>query len=233
MNGYRKCRIVVLLGFALSLAGGLFAQALPDKQVDRQLIVNGKTMSAAVRQIDGHFYVDLETLAQITNGLVTLEPDRIVLTTPDSKVGSVASQSVQGADAQVLSKTFVIAAIAALADMKEWKGAIGTMVTFGLATTGAFAQDYHDRVQTSSAQANAAASTDADRNALQLLNTEFASLAKWAGEIVAERQVLNGARTVDPNALQDDRALTKISDCDKFLSAMLVSGSFADNSTCH
>src|SRR5580704_65192 len=69
MNGYRKCRIVVLLGFALSLAGGLFAQALPDKQVDRQLIVNGKTMSAAVRQIDGHFYVDLETLAQITNGI--------------------------------------------------------------------------------------------------------------------------------------------------------------------
>jgi hypothetical protein len=232
MNGYRKRQIVVLLGFALSLAGGLFAQAVSDKQVDGQLVVNGKTMTAAVRQIDGHFYVDVETLAQITNGLVTLEPDRIVLTTPDSKSGS-APQSVQGQEAQGLSKTFVIAAIAALADMKEWKGALGTMVTFGLATTGAFAQDYHGRVQTSSTQANAAASTDADRNAVQLLNTEFASLAKWAGEIVAERQVLNGARTVDPNALQNDRALAKISDCDRFLSAMLVSGSFADNSTCH
>jgi hypothetical protein len=107
------------------------------------------------------------------------------------------------------------------------------MVTFGLAAGGAWAQEYHNRVETSVTQATVAASTDSDRNALQLLNNQFANLANWASDVVAERHALNGARTVDPNGLQNDRVLAKISDCGRFLNAMLVSGAFIDNSSCH
>jgi hypothetical protein len=78
-----------------------------------------------------------------------------------------------------------------------------------------------------------AASTSSDHNALQLLSTQFANLAKWEGEVLAERQALNGARTVDPNAVQNDPVLAKFSNCGKFLSAMLGSGVFADNSSCN
>jgi hypothetical protein len=224
MNRYLNFRSTVLLGFVLSLAGVLLAQQMPDKK----LIVNGKTTAGAVRQIDGHSYVDIETLAQATNGTVTVEPNRIVLTMPGPNSDATPQQPTQR-----LSKDFASAANFAVAEMKEWKGALATMVTFGLAAGGTWAQEYHNRVETSVTQATLAASTESDRNALQLLNNQFATLANWASDIVAERHALNGARTVDPNALQNDRVLVKISDCGRFLNAMLVSGAFIDSPSCH
>jgi hypothetical protein len=213
-----------MLGFILLLAGIVFAQSVPDKK----LIVNGKTTGAAVLQVDGHSYVDIETLAQITNGSVTVEANRIVLTIPNSTSDATPAQSTPG-----LSRDFASAAITTVAEMREWKGVLETMVTYGLAVSGAWAQAYHDRVETSLAQANVAASTNSDRDALRLLNNQFASLSKWAGDIVSERQALNGARTMDPNALKNDPVLTKISNCSKFLSTMLVSGAFVDNPSCN
>jgi hypothetical protein len=51
--------------------------------------------------------------------------------------------------------------------MKEWKGVLGTMVTFGLAVDGSWAEIYHDRVRASLEQATVAASTNSDHDALQ------------------------------------------------------------------
>lgn len=214
---------MVFPAVALLLVGAFSAQRVPDKK----LIVNGMTTGMAVLQIDGHSYVDIETLAQITNGSIKSEPDRIVLTIPSSSSGVVAAQTEQG-----LSKPFASAAIATLAEMKEWRGALGTLVTYGLAVDGTWTQIYHQRVETSIEQASVAASTDSDRNALQLLNTQFANLARWESVVTAERRDLNGARTVAPNSLQNDPVLTKFSSCSKFLSTMLGSGLFADNSNC-
>jgi hypothetical protein len=223
MNRHFKLQRVVLLGFVLSIGGILSAQRMPNKK----LIVNGKTTGAVVLQVDGHSYIDIESLAQIINGSITFEPNQIVLTIPNSNSDAASPQTTYG-----LSKNFASAAIATLAEMKEWKGVLGTMVTYGLAVDGSWAQTYHDRVETSLTQATEAASTNADHNALQLLSTQFANLAKWESELVAERKALNGARTVDPNALQNDPVLAKFSNCGKFLSTMLVSGTFVDNSSC-
>jgi hypothetical protein len=224
MNRRLNLQRAVLLGLVLSLAGVLFAQRLPEKK----LFVNGKGTGVAVLQVDGHSYVDIESLAQITNGSVTVEPDRIVLTIPDSSPPAASPQTTQG-----LSKEFASAAIATLADMKEWKGVLGAMVTFGLVVDAKWAQTYHDRVESSLAQASVAASTNSDHDALRILNNQFSSLTKWAGTFIAERQAFNGARTVDPNSLKDDPVLAKFSNCSKYLSAMLVSGVFADNSSCN
>ena len=212
-----------MLGLGLSVATVLFAQ----RTSDMKLLVNGKTMSASVLQINGRSYVDVETLVQITNGSVKFEANQIVLTIPEANGDSASAPSAPG-----LSKEFASAAIEAVAEMKEWKGALGTMVTYGLAVDGTWAQTYQDHVRTSMGQATVAATTSSDHSALQLLTTQFAHLANWESEFVAERKALNGARTVDPNALQNDPALTKISKCGRFLSAMLVSRVFADNANC-
>jgi hypothetical protein len=190
------------------------------------LLINGKSTSAVVLQLDGRSYIDIETLAQITNGSVKFEPNQVVLTIPNSNFDANSPQTTAA-----LSKDFASAAIATLADIKEWKGVLGTIVTFGLAVDGSWAEIYHDRVRTSLEQATVAASTNSDHDALQLLRTQFANLAKWESLVVAG-QNHNGARTVAPNTLQNDPVLTKFSNCGKFLTTMLGSGMFADNPSC-
>jgi hypothetical protein len=226
-----RLQIILLSGLVLSLAGTLPAQGTPDK-TNKTLVVNGKTVGSELLQINGHSYVDVETLAQITNGAVTVEPTRIVLTIPISNSAAVPS-AVPPQTAPGLSRDFASAAVAELAEMREWRGAIGTMVTYGLAVSGSWSQDYHNRVEAGLAQAALAASTDADQNALPLLRGEFDNLTAWANEVQAARQALNGAKTVDPNALRNDPSLAKITDCGRFLNGMVVSGTFADNASCH
>jgi hypothetical protein len=224
-------RFVLPLAFSLSLAGTLLAQSNPP--ADKPVVVNGKTVAATgVRLIDGHAYVDVEALAQATNGVVTVEPSRVVLTIPAS--GPAATAPVVIAQVpQGLSKEFSRDAIAEVAEMREWRGAIGTMVTYGLAVSGSWTQDYHDRVDAGLREATVAATTDDDRNAAQLLKNEFDTLSGWANDIITARQNLNAAKTIDPNALQNDPVLAKITACSRFLNAMLVSGAFGDDGDCH
>jgi hypothetical protein len=262
MNKHGNFRFFLPLGFVLALAGILFAQSTPTK--NKILVVNGKNAGPVVRQIDGRSYVDIETLAQVTNGAVTIERHRIVVTIPASDSGSTASAApasaappnaapanagpddVGAADAgaapasaapaqppQGLSRGFASAAIAALAEMREMRGAVRAMITYGLAVSDTWAQEDQGRVMTAIRQAEVAATTEDDLHALQLLENEADKLVSWEDSVFASRQALNGATTVDPNALQNDPALAKIRSCGQFLNAMLVSGVFADNPSCH
>lgn len=227
---HRKLQYIFFLGLILSLAGVLLAQNTTGKI----LVVNGKN-TRAVMQIGGHSYIDIETLAQITNGTFTVEPDRIVLTIPGAAPAAPPAppSAPPAAAAERLSREFARTAIAELAEMREWRGAIGTILTYGVPIVGTWTQDYHDRVETNLAQVAVTASTVADQNALQLLRNEFRNMAQWAGEVVATRQSLNATKTVDPNFMQNDQALAKISDCSRFMSSMLVSGVFSDSPSCH
>jgi hypothetical protein len=78
-----------------------------------------------------------------------------------------------------------------------------------------------------------AATTPGDMQSFALLRNEFDNLSNWAGSVIAERQALNATKTVDPNMMQNDQELQKISTCSNFLSGMLVSGTFADDASCH
>ncbi len=220
-----------LFGSVLLFAGILLAQDVPN----RALIVNGKSAGMVV-QMGGHAYVDVETVAQFTNGSVTIEPNRIVLTFPapgSSGAPSTGLSPLPPAPPPGLSRNFASLAIAELAEMREWRGAIGTILTYGAPVVGTWPQDYRDRVEADLEQAALAASTAADEDALRLLRNEYANLSRWASDIVATRQSMNATNTVRPDTLQNDPALAKISNCSRFLSSMLVSGVFADDQSCH
>jgi len=220
-----------LFGFILLFAGILLAQNVPD----RALIVNGKSAGMVV-QMGGHAYVDVETVAQFMNGSVTLEANRVVLTFPESGTAAAPSAGLAPlppAPPPGLSRNFASLAIAELAEMREWRGAVGTILTYGVPVAGTWPQDYHDRVEANLGQLGVAASTAADQDALQLLQNEFSNLSRWANDVVATRQALNATNTVRPDTMQNDPTLAKISDCSRFLSSMLVSGVFADNQSCH
>jgi hypothetical protein len=220
-------RYLVLTGIALlSFAGLLWAQRGPDKKLE----VNGKTMDSPIVEIGGRSYVDVETLAQITNGVVAVQPDRIVLTIPRAS-SSAPLPAAPPPDA--LSREFAREAIGLLAEMREWRGAIGTTRSYNVPFVGTWPQDYHDRVEADLQRVAVAAVTPGDQQALQLLGNEFDNLSNWANSVIAERQALNATKTVDPNMMQNDQALRKLSECSNFLSSMLVSGTFADNPACH
>ena len=117
--------------------------------------------------------------------------------------------------------------------MREWRGAVGTILAYGVPVVGSWPQDYHDHVEANLRQVEIAATTDADRDAMQLLRSEFSNLARWAGDVVATRQALNATKTIGADTMQSDQTLAKISDCGRFLNSMLVSGSFTDDRSCH
>lgn len=221
----------LLFGSIMLFAGILLAQNTPD----RALIVNGKSEGMVV-QMGGHAYVDVETVAQFTNGSVTLEPNRIVLTFPEQGTNTAPRTGLAPlppAPPPGLSRNFASLAIAELAEMREWRGAVGTILTYGVPVVGTWPQDYHDRVEANLLQVGVAATTAADGDAMQLLQNEFSNLAQWTNDVVLTRKSLNATKTVNPDAMQSDQALAKISDCSRFLNSMLMSGSFADDQSCH
>jgi hypothetical protein len=277
MKNVRNFRFLIWLGFVLALAGTLFAQSTSDKV----LVVNGKTVDSGVIQIGGHAYVDVETLAQLTNGTYVVDPHRVVLNIP---VANAPAPAVAAATATVpatataaaktaadqattevtapngaapvsssaaaaneaasqepapppppkgISRQFASVAIATLADMREWRGAISAMISHGLAVSDAWAAGYRDQAQSDLAQAEIAATTEDDRNALQLLRSEESNLESWWNTVLGQRQNLNGASTIDPDALKNDPMLAKIRSCSQFLNSMIVRGTFSDNSACH
>ncbi|HXP80624.1 MAG TPA: hypothetical protein VN976_12020 [Verrucomicrobiae bacterium] len=231
MRNRRGISYLLSFGCVLLFAGILWAQNTPD----RALIVNGKSAGMVV-QLRGHAYVDVETVAQFMNGSVTLEANRVVLTFPESGTTPAPSTELPPAPQAPppgLSRNFASLAIAELAEMREWRGAVGTILTYGVPASGTWPQDYHDRVQTNMGQVGVAASTAADQDAMQLLQNEFSNLSRWASDVVTTRQSLNATNTVRPDTIQNDPALAKISDCSRFLNSMLVSGVFADDQSCH
>jgi hypothetical protein len=227
MSKHPSFRFVLYPALVLALSGTLFAQS-----TNKTLVVNGKTAGAGVRQINGRLYVDLEALAQATNAVFTVEPRRVVLNIPPSDAGAVATDD-SAQNSQRLSRDFSSAAISALAAMREWRVAVRAMILYGLAVSETWVQAYHQQSMDALQQASVVASTEADKNALQLLRNEADMMTAWAQQVEAARQELNGEKTVDPNALKDDTTLAKIQKCSQFLNSMVLSGSFNDDPNCH
>ena len=222
---------LILFGSVLLFAGILLAQSTPD----RALIVNGKSAGTVV-QVGGHAYVDVETVAQFTSGSVTLEPNRVLLTFPAAGTATAPKAELAPLPQTPppgLSRNFASLAIAELAEMREWRGAVGTILTYGVPVVGSWPQDYHDRVESNLMQVGVAASTASDQDAMQLLQNEFSNLSRWADSVVTTRQSMNATNSIRPDAMQNDTVLAKISNCSRFLNSMLVSGSFADDANCH
>jgi hypothetical protein len=230
VQSLRVIQWIGLFGLILFSAGNAGAQGTPST-TSKALVVNGKTVGTEVKEINGRSYVDVEALAQITNGVVTVEPTRIVLTIPVAS--SAAAPSAVLPPPPGLSREFASSAVSSLADMREWRGAISMMITYGLVVSSSWSTDYHDRVEADLSQAAVAATTDADRNALSLLRNQFDKLTGWANETLAAREALNGAKAIDPNALKNDPSLAAITNCSRFLNGMIVSGTFTDNAACH
>jgi hypothetical protein len=226
----RNASLMLLL--LLFESGITLAQVAPQS---RTLLINGQSGQAAVVQLDGRSYVDLEALAQITNGSLQFKANRIVLTLPLSAVNSpVAEPPASPVDDSGLSRDFMKAGIEEIALMREWASPLAYAIQNGYSVTEQWVAGYREQAANGLRLASVAASTEADRNALQLLNNEFEALRQWSEELVKARNSMDTAKyAMSASALRDEPLSQKIINCGHFLASMLGSSSFRDDPSCH
>lgn len=199
-------------------------------------VVNGQSGKTAVIQDNGRTYVDLEGLAHIANGSVTFNPNQIVLTIPPAAHQSAPAlvETPKPVDESALSREFMKAGIEQIALLREWASPIGYAIQNGYPITDEVATNYRARAADGLRMASVAASTPADRKALELLNNEFEGVRQWSDQLVEASQSMNTAKySMSPGSLRNEPQSQKLIACWHFLGSMLGSGSFQDDSSCH
>ncbi len=232
MNANRKNWQLSILG----AAGLLFCTiaAAQSATRNRTLLVEGHSGEATIIQVRGRTYVDLEMLVQTVGGTLRFQGDQIVLNL--SNATGAVSQTGVAASAPVepgFSREFTSAALESLGTMREWASALAVIIKNGHPVGDAIT-DYRGRAVQSFRKAGSAASTPADRSALQLLTVEFNNVQLWSDNLVKARNSMSAANfALSDDALLNDPLSQKILRCWQFLGPMLASGSFQDDRSCH
>lgn len=218
----------------LLLAGSSVAQV---ENPSRTLVVNGRTAQAGLVQINGRDYVDLQVLASITNGSLSFQGGRIVLTLPLSDLGASAPAPAIPPEPPTetgFSQDFVKAGIEEISLMREWASPLAHAIQNGYPITEQWVAGYREDAANGLRLASVAAKTEADRKALQLLSNEFEFVREWSSKLVEARKSMDTAKyAMSAGALQNDPLSQKIITCGHFLGPMLGSGTFEDNPACH
>ena len=221
----------VMFGAVLLMVAMAMAQSQREKEA---LSVQGYEGQASVIRYQGRVFVDAQALAQITNGSLSFEKNRIILTLP----GPDSSSSSADAHRSGFSRPFMKAAIEAMASIREWGGTLQAIVLNGYpvgnTTAGNTIMAFEGRAADSVALASAAASTDSDYRGVELLKNEFNNLQAWADGYAKARSSLSAAElSMSESQLNNDSGAQKIIHCGQFLAQMFASGTFQDEAVCH
>jgi len=220
--------VLVVAGLCTVLAMG---QTSRERDV---LSVQGYEGQAEIIRNQGRVFVDALALARITKGSLNFREDGIVLTLP----GSDASEADESTTDSTFSRPFMKAAIEAMACIREWGGTLLATVQNGYPVTktaaGYSITAYQGRAADSIALASTVASTNSDRQGLELLRNEFKNLQVWSDAFVSARASMSAADlTTSEDALKNDQDAQKLVRCGQFLAQMFASGSFQDDAACH
>ncbi|MFZ3368124.1 MAG: hypothetical protein WA239_13490 [Candidatus Sulfotelmatobacter sp.] len=214
----------------------MVVMTMAETQRQREVLsVQGYPGQANVLRSQGHLFVDVQDLARITNGSLSFESGRIVLTLPN---GQASKQAADENATSGFSRSFMRAAIEAMASIREWGGMLMVTVQDGYPVGNTMAGNtiiaYQERAAESVSLASAAASTDSDYRGLELLRSEFNNLQAWADGYVKARNSLSAANlTISEGALKNDEEAQKIVRCGQFLAQMFSGGAFQDDVACH
>jgi hypothetical protein len=220
----------LMLAVLLLMAGFSVSQTAQN----RTLIVNGQSGQVAVLQIEGRSFVDLAALAQIANGSLGFQGNRITLTLPAASAGTPsASSSPPPSSGSAFSGSFMKAGIEFMSVIREWRSAQANALQNGYPVTAAWVANYRSQAQQNLSLASVAASTDSDQQALQLLTYELQNMDKWSNKVLEARKNMDAAKYMSPDALNNDPLFQKILNCAHSLASMASSGQFEDDGSCH
>ena len=220
---------------AVTLVTVVVMASAQTQRLSETFSIQGYMGRANVIRLQGRNLVEVQDVARITNGSLSFEKGRIILTLVSSGASEPALDS---AEKSGFSPAFRRAAIETMATIREWGGMLQVIVEngypVGKAMAGNSIRAYQGRVADSVAFASAAASTDDDHRALELLRNEFNNVQAWAESFVTARSEMRAVDlTTSEHPLKDDEEAQKIMHCGQFLAQMFAGGSFQDDAACH
>jgi hypothetical protein len=218
---------IVLLWFASA------ALAQSD-HIQRTIVVNGHSGEATIYRIDGKSFIDLETLVQISHGTIAFQGNQITLVLPSSNEAQNVQASEAKGNASGMSTEFMKSGVEFVSAIRAWTNALTYAVQKGIPGDGSRIVILRDQAAEALHMARVSASTESDNNSYQLLSKHFDDVQKWSDLLIGERKSMNSSKySMSADALANDKTYQRITGCTTFLSSMIPSGHYQDNSNCH
>jgi len=221
----RFVRALAKLAVLLMLPIAATAQA---PQQAATLTIAGQTERAALVQINGKSYVDIESLARIMHGSIRFQGSQTILTLPGS--ASTTAQPVPPNNSPQLSGDFLRAEIEELTAIREWRVAIVTAVQTNNPVTENWVGGLRRSADSKLQLATAAATTEPDRNAVALLRNEFTNMQQMSDQFLAIHSKLSYTA---PDSFDNNPLDQKIMNCSRGLASMAATKQFQDEASCH
>jgi hypothetical protein len=200
------------------------SQAPPQKAT---FTVKGYPGNAPVIQVNGKSYVEIDSLARLTNGSVSFQANQITLTLPTPVANPAVVQTERPAR---LSKGLLQAGIEEMAVIGEWR----TVIVNAVQNNNPVAEDsldgYRRNADSKLALASTTVVTDPERDLIVFLKNEFTNMQKLSAQYLAMRKSLT---YIAPDSLDNDPLNQQIQNCAQGLAPLIASGQFQDAAACH
>jgi hypothetical protein len=222
-----KTRIAVI-AIILTVLSTLMANGRAQTpQKSSTLTIAGHPGEAQLLQVNGKSYVEIETLARLTQGTLSFKANQTVLTLPlaDRELQAPAPHAVAG-----FSRAFSQAGIEEMSVIREWRRAIVNAVQTNTPISEDWISAEHSLADKNLALASAAASTDDDRSASPFLSTEFNNMQSLSELYLAIRKQ---AAAISPDSFHSGPLEDQILSCAQGFVSMTESRVFQDQRACH
>ncbi|MGA3346459.1 MAG: hypothetical protein ABSC76_16485 [Terracidiphilus sp.] len=196
-------------------------------QKGAKFTVAGHPGEAQLIQINGKSYIEVETLARLTQGTLSFKANETILTlNPANAELQTSTPPVK----PTLSRAFIQAGIEELSVIREWRTAIVKAVESNTPLTDDTVSARHRLAEKNLALASAAVSTDDDRSAYPLLAAEFNNMQKLSDLYLAVR---NQNKLMSPEEFGNGALEDQILNCAQGFQSMTESHEFQDQAACH
>jgi hypothetical protein len=227
-SGVSPATLVLFLALPVAMVAQTAQQSRTQApQPGGTLVIAGQPDQAALVRINGKSYVDVESLARITHASVKYQGSQTILALPAT---ATTAPPVQPNQSPQLSGGFLGAEIEALTQIREWRVALVNAIQNNYPVTESWVGRLRRSADGKLQLAIAAATTDPDQKALDLLRNEFTNMQAMSDGFLAMQTKDN---YISPDTFANNSQDQKILDCEHALVSMAATKQFQDEISCH
>ena len=225
-------RLTMLLALA-AVAGAQATQTSGTPQATQtsgSLTIAGQPDQATLLRLNGKSYVDIESLARITHGSIKFQGSQTILTLPGPVSAPVQASSAPLIRTPQLSGGFLSAEIEALTGIREWRASLVYAIQNNYPVTDSWVSGLRRSTDAKLQLAIAAAVTDPDQKAVELLKNEFTNMQLMSDQFLAMHTKAN---YIAPDSFDNNSLDQKILGCARALASMAATKEYQDEASCH